>query len=565
MAARDPVSVALVEPLRVLIVDDRDVDRLVVKRAFEETGLNIVFGLAESYEDAIFALFNDYFDVVVIDLVLHDGPPGPMEEWEGFDIISEIFERGFQRDMAVFINTAFADMKGVARHAISKFHPADIWDKSFSIAQIRQSIVQALERVRYFGLTIDVKLEDGLDWQILVTKLRLHLHALSSYLDMDPAVVELQHILRRLFAEDSASAISISSIQIAEMDRGASQSAVLRVTPHDGAKQCADVVVKYGPLENIRREYSGWNSVFQFVSGRKLTNVRRVTLGRHLAALEYTLVGAIVTDIVSFSKFYALSSVKDLAKVFDQLFLETCALWYKNMVVVETIDYQKEFEDYIGLNRGALERQYDVKYADKPLTERYIEFANLPRKMVNPVALYSAGEVPPGGRAGICLTHGDLHGENIRVTLNSGDSWLIDFGRSGNGHWARDFVELETAMKFQLMQSADLPSLFEFEDILASADSLTAILPFNHDDRPDLQKAFRAIIHLRSLASKVSPKLTSEEAFSSYLMALFFQTINYIRLSRLIKGGQRKNHVLVSAALILERLLALEERAKRVP
>jgi hypothetical protein len=349
------------------------------------------------------------------------------------------------------------------------------------------------------------------------------------------------------------------------MDSGSSGSAVLRVTPYHGLNQGADVVVKYGPIENIRREYQGWQAVSPFVHGLRMTNVQKVVLGRNLAALEYSLVGAVIADIVSFSKFYALSSVKDIARMLDQLFLETCDLWYKNMTVVAAMDYGKAYEGYLGLRQENLQSQYNVKYGDKPLTERDIRFPNLPRKMINPVAVYCSGEVPPGGRTGVCLTHGDLHGENIKVALSSGDGWLIDFGRSGEAHWARDFVELETTIKFRLMQSVDLPSLFDFEDALMSADSLDGVQPFDHDDQPDLQKAFQCILHLRRLASKVSPKLSSKEAFSSYLGALFYQTLNYMRLSKLIKGGQRKNYVLISAALVLEKLMVLQDTSEELP
>jgi len=45
------------------------------------------------------------------------------------------------------------------------------------------------------------------------------------------------------------------------------------------------------------------------------------------------------------------------------------------------------------------------------------------------------------------ITHGDLQADNILMN-DAGDCWLIDFYRTYPSHILRDFVELETDIKF---------------------------------------------------------------------------------------------------------------------
>jgi len=550
MATDNHAPIVLTEPLRVLIIDDKPVDQRLAQDAFEATGLVMEFGFASSYEEALESLFQEYFDVAVIDLVLHEGELGPLQDWEGFDILQEIFDRGLHADIVVFINSAFASTPDVAREALYNFRVADLWDKRFDRATLTQSVQMALKREHYFGLTCQVAFESGLSWDILVSNLKLPFHKLSSFVRPDQANLELRHIIRRLSPE-------ATSLRIAGMDGGGSGAGVLRVTPYHDARQGADVVAKYGPLESIRREYEGWRLVARFISGFKSTQILKVVLGRHLAALEYSLVGAVLTEVVPFVKFYARASAGDITELFRKLFLDTCGLWYKNMTVDQDMRLSDTYSEYLGFDAANLEAPYRFKYPEWPLSEREIRFPSLHRKLIHPIAAYCSGQANFENKTGVCLTHGDLHGENIRVAPRTRDAWLIDFGSSGYAHWARDFVELEAVLKFQLMQSAELPVLFEFEDALASADSLDATPAFNRDDYPDLQKAFQCVVALRQVAALASGSLSPGVAHFDYMAALFYQTISYVRRHRLIRGGQRKNHVLVSAALILEKLNAL--------
>jgi CheY-like chemotaxis protein len=553
MPTNETSKVELQEPLLVLIVDDKDSDQQNAREVFAACDIPIAFSFANSYEDALEQICYEYFDVAVVDLVLHQGEPGPHQDWEGFDLLQELLERGLNKDLTVFVHTGFGEQPQVTREAFYTFEVADLWDKRDPRSKLVASLRHTLERKNYFGLTSQVTFHSSLDWQKLVANLKLPLHKLSSTVDAKKAEIELRHLLRRLLPE-------ANTLDFSPMDQGASGSGVLRVTPiHEKDGQAADVIVKYGPIASVRREFGGWQLVHRFIRGYKSTQILNVVLGRHLAALEYSLVGANLSTILSFSKFYAGASVDNVTLMLKKLLNETCGLWYSNLQIQGTSSTSLAdcYSDYLGFSKENIEQAFRFKYPEWPLTEDRLGFAVLPRKVLHPIAAFCNGRADFSWDTRFCLTHGDLHAENIRVAPETGDAWLIDFGRAGYGHWARDFAELEAAIKFQLAQDTDLPALFEFEDALAASDSLDDDLEFHRDDCPDLQKAFHSIKALRKCAAGLVGEIGTQNALREYFAALFYTTINYIRLHRLIRGRNRKNHVLVSAALVLEKLLNL--------
>ena len=212
------------------------------------------------------------------------------------------------------------------------------------------------------------------------------------------------------------------------------------------------------------------------------------------------------------------------------------------------------YSDYLGFNKENLRQAVEFKYPERPLTTKHIEFSALPRKLLHPIAAYCAGEADFALNTFLCLTHGDLHTGNIFVDVRNNDAWLIDFGRTGTGHWARDFVALEASIKFQHTPAGDLAALFEFEDALTSAEQLDSNIEFYREDQPDLEKAFHCVKHIRGVAASAMSALDPHGAMLDYYTALFYQTLNYVRLHKLISKAGRKNHVLVSAALLLERI-----------
>jgi hypothetical protein len=148
------------------------------------------------------------------------------------------------------------------------------------------------------------------------------------------------------------------------------------------------------------------------------------------------------------------------------------------------------------------------------------------------------------------VTHGDLNGRNILVYDNK--AWLVDFYQTGPGHIFRDFVKLESYIKFHLMETENLEALSLFEDALndpePSPDNTAFAIRGNPDD---LIKAYRIILRLRHWACVKAMETSWSRIREEYYAGLFYQTLAVLGYS--IKLVSKK-HALVSANKIYDLL-----------
>ena len=102
----------------------------------------------------------------------------------------------------------------------------------------------------------------------------------------------------------------------------------------------------------------------------------------------------------------------------------------------------------------------------------------------------------------VAWCHGDLHSRNILVD-DSGHGWLIDFARSKKSHVLRDFIELETDIKFALLPTTQLDTLISLETRLLVPATLSQALPDSIFADADTQKAYRAVATIRTMAYRL--------------------------------------------------------------
>jgi hypothetical protein len=150
--------------------------------------------------------------------------------------------------------------------------------------------------------------------------------------------------------------------------------------------------------------------------------------------------------------------------------------------------------------------------------------------------------------AKVCLCHGDLHGRNILVD-SDGDYWLIDFARVGKSHALRDFVELETDIKFSLMKDSDLAELHSYERALLMPGRFKEALPPVGFEESSMDKSYKVISTLRQVAAG---SLKLEGDMREYYEALLFNTLKVLRLRHI--SACQKEHALLSASLLCMRL-----------
>ncbi len=284
---------------------------------------------------------------------------------------------------------------------------------------------------------------------------------------------------------------------------------------------------------------------------------------QHLGGLLYTLNMPDVAKSQDLQTFYKHKSADQVVRVLTQLFQETCALWYENRSARKYASLRDLYSEAFNLQDQSdrIPREVSAVHPELDWQAQRIALADCPTDLPNPLLRWANTEawLMPVSR---CITHGDLNANNVLIT-EEGQCWLIDFYRTYSSHILRDYVVLETDIKFRLMEQLTSATFFEFEARLTQlAPDQPLTLP------PHLptaaQKAGQVIAGLRALAW---PKLdwgqgkSSQVAQSEYLTSLLITTLNILRLRHYKENPElraRRELALISAGLICQQLEILE-------
>jgi thiamine kinase-like enzyme len=171
----------------------------------------------------------------------------------------------------------------------------------------------------------------------------------------------------------------------------------------------------------------------------------------------------------------------------------------------------------------------------------------LRRRILNPVQWLREHPSLPS-QASLCFTHGDMHSRNVLVDRDH-HAWLIDFYRTGLGHLFRDLIELESDVKFTLLEVSDLPTLLRFESALLNAEHFNDAPTIPSFREPELKKAFSVVQGIRAIAGGLAEPGTD---MLDYYQGLLFQTLAMIRLRHV--SPLKKQHAYLAASLVCERL-----------
>jgi hypothetical protein len=131
-------------------------------------------------------------------------------------------------------------------------------------------------------------------------------------------------------------------------------------------------------------------------------------------------------------------------------------------------------------------------------------------QIVNPIEWLIAHVVDGGDQdvsrvteTRIAVTHGILHGDNLLVD-DSGNTWAIDFERSGERHILQDFIELEADIINRL--EAYNQNIASFYKLCLTVIGQSTLQEFDLHEMerrgPDVKKALQAISVLRTLAGQ---------------------------------------------------------------
>lgn len=365
------------------------------------------------------------------------------------------------------------------------------------------------------------------------------------------AELELNHLLRRLFTD-------LDRLVVCPMSEGRSGAGVLRVERHRGGDRLADVLVKYGAAGQIRDEVGGWRAMEDYFEDHRFTQLGDSASGRYMGVLTYNLIGAVGEAVVSFEQFYRTRPAPDSEQTIKQLFSETLSLGHRreNRKPQSAFDLHAHYESLLNAPADDVVRAFEFKYGRSALIRASVDAGAEIGMLEHPVAALQEGWRMQTRDTWLARTHGDLHGENVLIKPITGEPWLIDFGRSGLGHWARDFAMLETCIKFQYLPLTAAEDWLKLELTLLNQASLEDPLSARWDDDPYLDRALRVIGTIRTEAARAAAGVDESTVLQDYTAALFLTSLNYFRFHKILRKAARKKQVLVTNALLFREVRA---------
>lgn len=455
--------------------------------------------------------------------------------------------------------------------------------------ELAKKIELALNRLR-LNLKLKVDWERPLGWSTLVNQIKILREKIAAEKEPSQKALQdaqsqevLQDLTRRLF--DNA-----ESVHFLRIPPGHSNCAVVMARPVVNGVSAEIWAVKFGPRDSIDREVKNYGEYVMEFCGNRSTQLREggAVYSRELAAIAYKYIGGDVASVNDFAVHYKEASVKNICKTLDYLFKETCK-WYGENARHPAADemqpldwwYRRQLNLFEASRLEELNARFnelletklpglELKLLDNDLLEVQIE-KRPTLTLPNPVSfalkhknsLTGSDFFPPPSR--MAITHGDLHANNVLVSKGLGRTWLIDFYKTGWGPALRDFAELESDIKFNLLETNSLRARFDLELALLSSPTLAPQQPLTlgSNSHPQPARALTVIEHLRRLAAS----LTDTEEAREYQMALLFYALKRIEGFTSASGVEDEHtlaqyHAILSAALICNKL-ALSSASKK--
>jgi hypothetical protein len=309
------------------------------------------------------------------------------------------------------------------------------------------------------------------------------------------------------------------------------------------------VVVKFGARDEIAQEAANHRLLKPFLGGQRLAVLEGEAYSRQTGGLVYSLIGAEDWTVIRpFSEVFLVEPAATVITLLERFFTQT----FKSLLAearAEPMNLTLTYAESLHLTPlkvgNALKHFYP-----QALEETRLSFEGVAGSFQNPL-LWAVSEDRFRQfemTARKCLCHGDLHGRNLLVDA-AGYFWLIDFARAAESHALRDFVELETDIKFNLLPVSDLKLLLFFETALLVPTTFQDELPPLSVADERLSHAYQVILALRRLAVQL---IQLEGEMAEYYQALFWHTLNILRLRHIAPPG--KTYALLAAALLSERL-----------
>ena len=299
--------------------------------------------------------------------------------------------------------------------------------------------------------------------------------------------------------------------------------------PASGLEQ--QFVVACGRREKVAAERKQHESFVPQQARDRSAGLTEAVETIHFGAAAYRLPGCAVEETTTLAEFYHRRPTGEVLSVVDDLFEVTLRPWYERARLRRPQPLTALCQGWLAVGGDALDRgRWDDRVdglakatlaagvtgldcAAHRLTVRSIEEVDL--TYPNPVPYLCEQRIPVSPSTLCGVVHGSLDGWSVLVDRVP-RTWLVDFERAGQGPLVRDFVSLETAIKFDMLAGASVKQRHALESRLLDLRYLGEEVD-TEGIAPEVKKALKVIGRIRFQAADViGPEM------EPYLMGLLY-------------------------------------------
>jgi len=554
---------------RILIVDNRR-DHIAFRREeLEREGYEV----REAYgpEGAWKELETGLIHLAIVDIRLIDDDDE--HDWSGLDWVEDVHDQ--YPEFPCVMLTGYPSFEAVQRARTPDdkgLPPADHFvSKHEELEELVKAVNNAIANKVKINPCLDIEFGGPLSCVCIANIIEFRREGI---LDEDETrrlllkSQEIRNLLCKMFFD-------CERIVVYPLLAGRSKAAVLAVRPFSGGRAERLVVAKLGKREDIEREALNYYKHAARLPGTWVPTMKAHTGGGeeptaktlHFGGLVYTVAAGEFERTERFRDFYRTNDADRIIEILGGILRDMRTGWYPPFHrddgetlsaafrrELELTDEHHSRESFVDALSQLCGDASDFGPAFAVQNGRLdIDFRGGHSEIYpNPTA-YVYDCILDFGPALKCVTHGDFNGDNLLVDQQHKRVWLIDFARTGEGSALRDFAELESVIKFELVGETDLQRLHRFEQRLLSCADLEHTPEPDPDMPPDLRKAMLVTGALRKHVSGIA---SQADYFASLLFHAAWMVVSEGSSPPTVGQARsvtvRKSHALLSAAMLCD-------------
>jgi DNA-binding response OmpR family regulator len=532
---------------KILLVDNNSEFLEVQARLLVQEGYEVL--TASTLSDAQAILKNDWIHLAIIDQRMED-------DNSEHDISGLIMaqQEQFQHIPKVIL-TAFPDYESAsgALRPIEGYTPAIDY-----VAKQKGPKVLSEAVARIFSNQIRINWELTIDWKkhnpfflIPIVEPDVEAEAILKRAE------ELEDLFRRLFFDKNH--IRIDRLLWQHNGR----ACLIVYTFKEGSKP-ESYIVTCGTNKILHEEAEHFNEFAPKIPNEFSTNRVAIAGTIHFAANLYTVSGGELENIHTLGELYYSTQEKVFKLALTSLFQTTLKVWHQGKPFIEKnnsseILYRRRFnisDELISNNQ--FDERINIIEDQIAILGLKIECTNLglifhfngqTASYPNPLQ-FLRGKLTRKGSVSVIHVPGILTGDNI-LADNYGHTWLTDFIDAGVAPLLWNFTSLESAIRYDWIETNDLIRRYEMEKCLTSSD-------FAKPDMRDLESLIRKPVQIIQNIRKLALPLMGRDMLS-YQLGVFYQATR--RLADFNPSSPLTNnelsritHVLISMAMIAAKI-----------